>query len=109
MFNTQKDNQTQNLAYNIKLYRNSDGKLTFESSNEGRLEDISNQSRAKMLPFKKLMRNGKLIKDNVYLCKDTLIIELTKKEYNGIDALLYNYKGNFIFIVPEGCVAIIDL
>ena len=105
MFTTDKNN----LAYNIRLYRNNEGKLTFESSNNGRLEDISSQSRAKMLPFKKLMKNGRLIKDNVYLCKDTMIMELTKKEDSDIDALLYNYKDNFIFIVPDGCISIIDL
>ena len=95
--------------YNIKFYNDEDGDLQFESTNKGRLEDISEQTRAKVIPFKKLMKEGRKIKKNLFLCKSDMIISLTKKEDKEIDALYYNYNENHILIVPKSCITTFDL
>ena len=95
--------------FNIKLYRDVEGKLKFESSNHGKLVDISNELRAKAIPFKRLMKNGKEVKKNFFLCKDQLIMDLTKKEDKSVDALYYKYNENSILIVPETCITIFDI
>jgi len=96
--------------YNIRFYNDSNGELQFESSNKnGRLVDITEETRAKAISCRRLLKKGQHIKNNLYLCRSDMIMDLTKKEDEDVDALLYTYKDKHLIIVPKGCIATFNI
>jgi hypothetical protein len=83
----------------IKLCKNSDGFLDFDSSNNGRLVDITNENRSKPINRKDLITCGFEINRNVFISRNPLIMTLTKQEDKSVDALYINYKKRHIIII----------
>lgn len=87
--------------YNIFLNKDANGCLNFKSENGGRLVDISNETRAKLLNKKNLIKQGQEIRNKIFITKNQPIMNITKSMDNTIDGLYIKYKKNNIIIVED--------
>ena len=90
--------------YKIFVSRDEDKKLTFESSTNGNLIDITKEARSFLIPLRDLIKEEKPVFKNLYIIKHKDIIPLARKEGGEhIDAIFIHRPYARVIIVADTC------
>ena len=91
--------------YSVRISRDADKKLTFESSNGGDLVNITDESRSFLIPLRDLIKDQNPVFKNLYIVKHPDIVVLARKEAPYIDALFIHRPYARVVIVADSCTA----
>jgi hypothetical protein len=90
--------------YVIKLSKKENGSLSFSTTNPmGRLVNITNEIRAKLINKQELIKNKNPIYNNLYICTHPMIIPMAKLEDETVDAIFIKWENKQIIVVHEDC------
>lgn len=86
-------------------FSNTGGKLQYKSSNQmGKLVDITNELRAKLIDREDLLKNVVYQHNDFYVCESNMIMRLTRLEDSNVEALYIRYNEKHIIIVSSDSV-----
>ena len=91
--------------YTVKVSRDADKKLTFESSNGGDLVDVTDESRSFLIPLRDLIKKESPVFKNLYIIKHPDIIVLARKEAPSVDAIFIHRPYARVIIVADSCTS----
>ena len=98
-------NRRSTEPYSVIISRDADKKLTFESSRNGVLLDISDDVRSYAIPVREMIANSEPCFKCLHIVKHPDIIALSRLERPDIDALYIRRPYGRIVIVADSCNA----
>ena len=90
--------------YNVKIGRDKNDRLTFVSSNGGKLVDVSHAPRSSMLDLNILTARSKPVFKSLYVLHHKIVVPMARMEDSAIDAVYVNKQGKHAIFVSPKCV-----
>lgn len=84
----------------IKLSRDRNGKLNYETTNNGIMYDITNEIRAKAIDLDTMTKKLKPVYKSLYVIRHKLVVPMARAENNTIDLIYLNRKNKHAIFVP---------
>ena len=86
----------------IELGRDNSGKLFFDSSRGGKMYDITQELRAKLINLEDMTEHIEPVFKSLYIIRHKLVVPMARIEDRNIDAIYLNrHSKHAIFVMPK--------